>query len=567
MYAFLPLVLSAVCGAVALSNSQPQRRRIFLGLSAFFFLVFGVTFNTRLQLTTPESILYEEEQLPSPTKSSPIIVEETQEEEDVEETLPSPDDPPPIEHSPSSTTQESPSSQSPPSTIDVVISEDDGELMLPSSFLSLAPTDKSTTYFAKQADFALQLWNRYQTTDERTKKWRGISKLMETLVFPFVNQSMILDTAVEYFTKLSYSGPQRGYVILMGGHHFRMGNHLVQMIRKIWKSNLPIEIFYLGDSDLPLPQRQYLESIDDQIKVRDLTQLPIWDENFTSLKDAGWSAKPYGVLASSFAEPILMDADTVLLQNPEVIYEEKSYLDTGIMLWHDRVTDTGTKTQNYLRELLKERKISETLGGTKYWTEKQGEHFAESGLVVYNKRRPETLFGLMFVLWMNGKEQRDHTRDFLYGEKETFWLGFELLGFKWHIQPEVGGAMGKLQSGGTHSGMQLKDVGILHFNSSGQPLWFNGGMYVLKSYPRGGLKVDQGWSEKDAWAYHHQGTWGAPRWLIDYDIYQNHRDEVKKDERLAQLIQDSVKVIIQSERDMYKSFPKAAESWKGEFSK
>lgn len=140
-----------------------------MGLSAFFFLVFGVTFNTRLQLTTPESILYEEEQLPSPTKSSPIIVEETQEEEDVEETLPSPDDPPPIEHSPSSTTQESPSSQSPPSTIDVVISEDDGELMLPSSFLSLAPTDKSTTYFAKQADFALQLWNRYQTTDERTK--------------------------------------------------------------------------------------------------------------------------------------------------------------------------------------------------------------------------------------------------------------------------------------------------------------------------------------------------------------------------------------------------------------
>ena len=69
----------------------------------------------------------------------------------------------------------------------------------------------------------------------------------------------------------------------------------------------------------------------------------------------GWALRPFAILASSFKKVILTDADTVFLQNPELLLEEPGFKKTGALFYHDRILSPAKlETYEWLDNMLEE---------------------------------------------------------------------------------------------------------------------------------------------------------------------------------------------------------------------
>ena len=94
---------------------------------------------------------------------------------------------------------------------------------------------------------------------------------------------------------------------------------------------------------------------------------------------AGWAAKPYAMLLSSFREVIFIDADSFFLQNPEIMFEEPSYKETGALFFRDRLILPESK-KRFLQQLLP-KPIPKLAKQSRFWTGESG-HQQESGVLV-----------------------------------------------------------------------------------------------------------------------------------------------------------------------------------------
>lgn len=62
------------------------------------------------------------------------------------------------------------------------------------------------------------------------------------------------------------------------------------------------------------------------------------DDSTLHLANGSWAVNPFALLASNFEQILLLDADDVSLQEPEVIFESHSgYRETGTLLFHNRL--------------------------------------------------------------------------------------------------------------------------------------------------------------------------------------------------------------------------------------
>ena len=189
--------------------------------------------------------------------------------------------------------------------------------------------------------------------------------------------------------------------------------------------NLPIEVMYLGDDDLSEDSRRSLEALPGVI-TRDLSQM-ISDDGWTL---AGWAAKPYAILMSSFREVIFVDADALFFVNPETLFEDPQYRETGALFFKDRKILPEVR-RKFLKAVLP-RPLSAQVTQSRFWTGESG-HMQESGVVVVDK--VAHFIPMLLVTRMNGPDRDGNkdqgkvgTYDLVYGDKETFWLGWELVG-------------------------------------------------------------------------------------------------------------------------------------------
>jgi hypothetical protein len=86
-----------------------------------------------------------------------------------------------------------------------------------------------------------------------------------------------------------------GIVICVGNHQTNMAVANIKMIRQVFNSNIPVEVFYMGEGDLSLENRNRLESIPF---TRTVDLFTIFNNNI--MKIGGWAIKPFAMLASSF---------------------------------------------------------------------------------------------------------------------------------------------------------------------------------------------------------------------------------------------------------------------------
>ena len=286
----------------------------------------------------------------------------------------------------------------------------------------------------------------------------------EKYLFSWIKPSF--STTIEM--RNSFSG--NGIVICIGNGQFRMALATLKMIRNVHFSNLPIEVFYMGDQDLSAENRKVLESLND-VKTRDITQL--FDDK--QLKLGGWAIKTFAILASSFQNAMLIDADVVFLQSPEVLFASRLFGKYGTLFFHDRsLFSHGDETKKWFKDLMPS--LSEYSKSLRVFHDKTG-HEQESGVVLINKKMHTP--ALLASCTLNVGDIRDRTYKFVFGDKETFWIGFETVGSAYRFNGYFPGTIG-VSSAKKNGEYEICGRQLLHVDEHQVPTWINGGIQESK---------------------------------------------------------------------------------------
>ncbi|KAJ5466632.1 hypothetical protein N7539_009588 [Penicillium diatomitis] len=270
-------------------------------------------------------------------------------------------------------------------------------------------------------------------------------------------------------------------IVLTGGNH--QASYLLTSIQSLrdMGCELPIEVMYLGDEDLGRLNRRKLEKIKGVI-TRDLS--PLVNDRGWKLK--GWALKPFAIMLSSFREAIFIDADSLFLRDPSILFLHPDYQRTGALFFKDRIIEPASKLAC---------------------------HMQESGVVVVDKWKH--FVPLMVITRLNGPDRdgnafegRVGVYDMVFGDKETFWLGFELVGdtnYAFHDGKVAILGVAKPDSptyspapdfdtprddNSSSSSISIVDTSkktfsicapqLLHLDVDGRPLWFNGWLLPSK---------------------------------------------------------------------------------------
>ncbi|KAG1055627.1 hypothetical protein G6F43_002426 [Rhizopus delemar] len=288
--------------------------------------------------------------------------------------------------------------------------------------------------------------------------WSIYSKLENTL-YPWIKP--FWKNAFE----INLTGSGKGIVMCVGNDQFKYAATAVQAIREVHQSDIPIEIFYINSYDLSQSKRDYFESFKNLKTVDISTRI-----NNAYTQFGGWALKPYAMLASSFREVILMDADVYMFQKPESLFEDKGYQRTGALFFLDRTLfDNYEDGRRWLKSFLP---TYSTYVEQSRWWKTTSAHEQESGIVVMDKRK--VLLGLLSTCKMNDKNERDKVSyRHIHGDKETFWIGYEMMQTPYAFVRSVGavlGGLGDAGAEGTVCGNQL------HLDADNKPWWWNGGL-------------------------------------------------------------------------------------------
>jgi hypothetical protein len=109
----------------------------------------------------------------------------------------------------------------------------------------------------------------------------------------------------------------------------------IRLLREKHRSELPIELFYGGDDDLPVEAIKYLSSSFANTAVIDVFELARLKPLPADLDLNGDQLKAIAVLYSSFQEVLWLDVFTVLARDPAYLFQSESYSRHGVLLWPD----------------------------------------------------------------------------------------------------------------------------------------------------------------------------------------------------------------------------------------
>lgn len=209
----------------------------------------------------------------------------------------------------------------------------------------------------------------------------------------------------------------RGIVISANKFRFKYVAGLyanVMLVRKYFGCDLPIEIFYVGKEERF--DDNYIDLLTKlgNVRILDLTQVLSGLYKKQS-KYRGYCSKPLSVIASSFSEVLLLDADSVLFENPEKFFEIPEYKSKGMYLFLDYVTCTTYVKENFLT----------TLGLTaENYCKQTRDLEIDSSCVVVNK---EQYWDILYAISMINVESKTYYANVL-GDKDTWLIASNLLG-------------------------------------------------------------------------------------------------------------------------------------------
>ncbi|KAJ3399256.1 hypothetical protein HDU80_008120 [Chytriomyces hyalinus] len=290
------------------------------------------------------------------------------------------------------------------------------------------------------------------------------------LLYPWLKPtySSIKEMQTRFVNKDSES--QEGLVICTGKWHFEMAVHLIETLRKVLQCTLPIEVHYGGPDDLPPDMLKAFNAMPNVKTVSILDFFPLETKLW-----GGWSMKPFALLGSRFRKVIIVDADALFLQDPRVIFNQSEiFKQHGQMFYHDRTL--GGNDPWWFKSINPQwSKFSASLRYMGKGIARSSQHEMESGVVAVDKGRTGVLHSLLLVCKMNSKLERDGiTYRRVHGDKETFWISWDLIRVPYKFTPTFGGTVGYMNERSHVCG------GLFHTDEQSNPFWWNGGVMANK---------------------------------------------------------------------------------------
>ncbi|KAJ4414970.1 hypothetical protein N0V82_007619 [Gnomoniopsis sp. IMI 355080] len=309
-------------------------------------------------------------------------------------------------------------------------------------------------------------------------------------LYPFLDNPPQNPHSTSPFTDLRDSIVPKsvGIVIPTGHHNLRFASQLIRCLRNVLKSTLPIQIVYAGDDDLSPTNRTFLKNLPsishNAAKLEFLDILSVFDDTTLKLKDGGWAIKPFAALGSQYEKLIVMDADAVFLQKPEVLLHHPAFKRTGAYLFRDRLLWQHVFQDRHEWWKSQIKRPSATLNKSLVWTEDYAEE-GDSGVVIIDKSRTDVLAGLLHICWQNSYEVREEaTYKITYGDKESWWMGFELAGSAYAMEEHYGAIVGWEDTLVTDpAARKVCSFVIAHLDDNNRLLWYNGGLLKNKQVP------------------------------------------------------------------------------------
>lgn len=352
--------------------------------------------------------------------------------------------------------------------------------------------------------------------------WRYSERLASGLL-PFIVRS-------EYPRPLhraiyDHNSGTRGIVITVGKRDFRFACHLIANIREILQSKLPIQIAYAGSEDLPHDYQQLIKKSFSNVELLDV--LSKVNDSTLLLNTGKYAIKPFAVLASQFEQVILLDADTAFVQDPATMFSNPGYETTGAYLFHDRSIWAGHDRfhEDWWQEQFREiGHLSANIVKSRAMVERFSEH-GESGVVVFDKRQLHVMMSLFHICWQNTFNVRaNHTYEHAFGDKESWWFGFEALGAPYVMEKTYAVALGHACPQYTDQRRVCTNI-IAHVDHRDQLLWWNGGLLKNKHVDQRMFDVPTKWMVEGKW-FPADGSNNCSMTDAEYHDIQRHESDI-----------------------------------------
>ncbi|KAJ3289942.1 hypothetical protein HDU79_003653 [Rhizoclosmatium sp. JEL0117] len=264
------------------------------------------------------------------------------------------------------------------------------------------------------------------------------------------------------------SNNKTGIVISIGTKQIQFAIHTITTLRKVLQCDIPIEIHYAGDNDLhPI----FIDILQKLPNVKVVNLLTVFPKELMVIE--GWSLKPFALLAASFQKVILMDADVLFLQNPvSIVSNSTIFSQYGQLFFHDR---TFQKDHSDYSDWFKSIVPNHSQYASQLrFVNQLSYHEQESGVVALDKSNIGVLHALLMACALNSNAMRAETYQHMWGDKESFWISWELLRVPYKFAPAYAGAIG-VKQGSRVCGS------LLQVDETFSPLYWNGGMQRIKS--------------------------------------------------------------------------------------
>ncbi len=243
----------------------------------------------------------------------------------------------------------------------------------------------------------------------------------------------------------------RGILMACNDKYMKYAVSNLQNLRGAHGCSLPIEIWHSGN-ELSDGSKEVLKRF-APISFRDVSVATGMNPSFYQ----GYQIKGAALALTYFEEAMIIDADVYFFQNPEVLFEHPKYIETGTFLFRDQGWSTQggvikgryKKLYNHRYYFLRKKYLNKVLLQPSTFIPEEWSHYwdpfinptqenliqiehGESGCVLVHRIRHKQ--GIQKILELNQDYQYIYT--LFWGDKETYWLGFELANEPYYMNKE-----------------------------------------------------------------------------------------------------------------------------------
>ncbi|EGZ19009.1 hypothetical protein PHYSODRAFT_499270 [Phytophthora sojae] len=243
---------------------------------------------------------------------------------------------------------------------------------------------------------------------------------------------------------------QRGVLVCMHDGVLDIGLSLIRELRCLGNQEL-VQVYHCGQEELSKRSMDLIFRLDKRVELVDVCS-DLSTRGVVSPKMAtkfrSWWIKPLAMYHTDVRHVMLLDVDDMIMKDPAVLRQLDGYVETGTTFFYDRVVrkkkflNGNDGGKYYLRKLLRQFdydrfNLSVGLAPSDHVTNTfafKGKscHEMDSSMVLIDKERAgQTVMDIM--LWFITEER--FRFKYSWGDKETFWLAFELAHVPYFFSP------------------------------------------------------------------------------------------------------------------------------------